>query len=72
MGGGGMSADMNRKKLPKWEFIDRAVEIIEETRLWGPEGRPDDYIEEPWDLKVQAARIKLEHRLEQRRKNGGG
>jgi hypothetical protein len=74
-----MSADMNRKKLTDlFELalasgdLDRALELLEERRQWGENGWPDDYIEEPWDLKVQAARTNLQHRLEQRRKNGGG
>jgi hypothetical protein len=52
--------------------IDRALEILEERRQWGENGRPADHIEEPWDLKVQAARINLQRRLQERRKKGGG
>jgi hypothetical protein len=52
--------------------IDRALELLEERRQWGENGRPADHIEEPWDLKVQAARINLQRRLQQRRKKGGG
>ena len=75
MGGGSVSADMNRMTdliemaLASGD-IDRGLELLEERRQWGENGRPDDHIEEPWDLKVQAARINLQRRLQQRRTDG--
>jgi hypothetical protein len=77
MGGGSVNADMNRM-TDLFEIalasgdIDRGLELLEERRQWGENGRPADHIEEPWDLKVQAARINLRRRLQERRKNGGG
>lgn len=46
---------------------DAELAAFEERRQWGPEGKPDDYIEEPEDLRRRAAIVRLKHRLTQRR-----
>jgi hypothetical protein len=51
--------------------FDAELLKIEERRQWGPEGRPWDYIEEPWGLRLASARINLQRRLEQKRRENG-
>jgi hypothetical protein len=44
---------------------------IEEYRQWGPAGRPDDYIEEPEDLKRLTGWISLLNTMAQKKRDQG-
>jgi hypothetical protein len=51
--------------------FERELEGIEECRQWGPDGKPDDYIEEPEDLKRITGWLSLLNTMAQNKRDQG-